>query len=174
MRIQLRPFTSGDADVVQRLVSAREIAENTLTIPHPYPASGAAEWIARHPIAFAENGDEHWAIVDGDQLVGAIALLARREHDRAELGYWIGVPYWNRGYATEAVGEVIRHAFEDAQWQRVYAMHFTRNPSSGRVMLRNGMKHEGTLRQHIKKWGELLDVEMYGILREEWLSSRRS
>ncbi|HEX8153752.1 MAG TPA: GNAT family N-acetyltransferase [Thermoanaerobaculia bacterium] len=173
MKIQLRPFTSADADVVQELVSAREIAENTLTIPHPYPAGGAAEWIARHPAAFAENGDEHWAIVDGDRIVGAIALMARREHDRAELGYWIGVPYWNRGYAREAVGEVLRRAFEEAHWQRVYAMHFTRNPSSGRVLLRNGLKHEGTLRQHIKKWGELLDVEMYGILRDEWLGSRR-
>ena len=95
-------------------------------------------------------------------------LVLRREHNRAELGYWIGVPYWNHGYATEAASTVLRYAFETMDLHRVYAFHFTTNPASGRVLEKIGMTHEGTRRGHTLKWGEYLDNEAYGILRDEW------
>jgi RimJ/RimL family protein N-acetyltransferase len=168
----LRPFRLEDAPDVQRLAAAREIAAMTLMIPHPYPEGAAAEWISSHEAAFDRGEAVDFAIVEREDglLVGAVGLGLQREHDRAELGYWIGVPYWNRGYATEAASAVLRYAFETLGLHRVFAFHYTTNPASGRVLQRVGMTHEGRRRSHTLKWGEYLDNEVYGMLRDEWLA----
>lgn len=168
-RLTLRSFTLADAPRVQQLAGAREIALNTLTIPHPYPDGKAEEWISSHEKQEAE-GSIAFAIDDGE-LVGACGLVVKREDDIAEIGYWIGMPYWGRGYATEAVAAVIRYGFEELGLNKIYAAHFVRNPESGKVMRKLGMRHEGTLRQQHKKWGEYQDEELYGILRSEWAAT---
>jgi RimJ/RimL family protein N-acetyltransferase len=165
-RLTLRPFTLADAPAVQELAGAYEVALNTLLIPHPYPAGAAEEWIGSHDAAFAENRIHHFAMDDG-QLVGAMALLMKNDAI-GELGYWVGVPFWGRGYASEAVAEVMRYGFEQCNLHRVFACHFTRNPASGRVLQKAGMRGEGTLRHHVRKWDEYIDLTFYGILREEW------
>ena len=165
-RLVLRPFTPADAPRVHQLAGAREVALNTLTIPHPYPDGAAEEWIDSHEAKF-EQGHVNFAIDDGN-LVGAIGLVTKREDDIAEIGYWIGVPYWGRGYASEAAEAVIRYGFEDLGLNKIYAAHFARNPASGRVLQKLGMSHEGTLRQHHRKWDEYVDSEVYGILKSEW------
>jgi RimJ/RimL family protein N-acetyltransferase len=168
-RLVLRPFTAADADEVQAIVSDREIASTTLSIPHPYPDGMAAEWIAEHAPAF-ERGEEVVCAVtlrDGGEIVGAIGIHLDPPHHRAELGYWVARPHWNRGYATEAARALVRWAFETLELHRVQARHLTRNPSSGTVMRKLGMRHEGCLRGHIYKWGVFEDVEVYGILRHE-------
>src|SRR5687767_5927096 len=104
-RLTLRPMTPTDAPRLHELVSAREVAYNTLTIPHPYPEGAAAEWIAKHA-AQAEAGEAIHLAIDDGQLCGVIGLMIRKESDAAEVGYWIGVPYWGRGYASEAVAEI--------------------------------------------------------------------
>ena len=101
-------------------------------------------------------------------LVGAISLRVEHEHARAELGYWVGVPYWNHGYATEAARATVDWGFRHLPVQRVFAWHFTTNPASGRVLQKLGMRHEGRLRGHHVKWGESLDSDVYGVLRDEW------
>ena len=101
-------------------------------------------------------------------LVGAVGLELQRDHDRAELGYWIGVPHRNRGYATEAARAVLGYAFETLGLHRVFAFHYSKNAASGRVLQKIGMTHEGRRRAHPLKWGEYLDNEVYGILRDEW------
>jgi len=167
-RLILRPCVASDAEAIERLVSDIEIARHTLNIPHPYPQGGAADWIARHAGAFEKNEEIVFAIVTrSGELVGAIGLVPKK-HDVAELGYWIGVPYWNRGYASEAARAVVAFAFDELSFHRVEAAHFSRNPASGRVMQKIGMRHEGTLRQAVKKWNEYLDTEMYAVLRGEW------
>jgi RimJ/RimL family protein N-acetyltransferase len=77
------------------------------------------------------------------------------------------VPYWGRGYASEAAAALLLHGFEHFPLNRIFAMHFARNPASGRVLQKIGMRHEGTLRQHLKKWGQYVDLECYGLLRSE-------
>ena len=166
-RLVLRRFTLEDAPLVQQMAGAREVALNTLLIPYPYPDGEAERWISGHDAAI-ERGDHAFAITANDALVGAIGLHAKTDHDCAEIGYWIGVPYWGRGYATEAARAVVEHGFTKLGLHRLYAMHFTRNPASGRVLQKIGMRHEGSLRHHLKKWGEYIDVEMYGILRDDW------
>ena len=92
------------------------------------------------------------------------------EHDHAELGYWIGVPYWGAGYATEGARAVMQFGFETLSLNRIFASHFSRNPASGRVLQKIGMRYEGTLRRHLKKWDEYIDLECYGVLRSEFQS----
>ena len=172
-RLTLRPFEMSDAPAVHRLGSAYEVALNTLLIPHPYLEGMAEEWIAKHQADFDENRVIHFAIDDGQlhsNLIGAMALVMKNE-GIAEIGYWIGVPFWGRGYASEAAKEVVRYGFEERGLNRIFACHFGRNPASGRVLQNAGMTYEGTLRQHLKKWDEYVDLVCYGVLRAEWLSA---
>jgi [ribosomal protein S5]-alanine N-acetyltransferase len=168
-RLVLRPFQMADAQPVQQLAGAVEVADTTLNIPHPYPDGAAEQWIAVLGEGFARGASATWAITlrDGGELVGAVGLVIRREHLHAELGYWIGMPYWGRGYATEAARAVLRYAFRGMELARVYASHFTRNPASGAVLRRIGMRHEGTFRQHYRKWGRMEDVDLYAMLVDE-------
>ncbi|HYC60995.1 MAG TPA: GNAT family protein [Thermoanaerobaculia bacterium] len=84
-----------------------------------------------------------------------------------EIGYWIGVPYWGRGYASDAARTIVRYGFEQCGLDRVFACHFTRNAASGRVLQKARMQYEGTLRRHLVKWDERIDLAFYGSLREE-------
>ncbi len=85
----------------------------------------------------------------------------------AELGYWVGVPYWGRGYATEAAAAVVEFGFRVLALERIWARAFARNPASSRVLEKIGMAHEGTQRKGIRKNDELLDTQLYAILRED-------
>ncbi|MCX6069340.1 MAG: GNAT family N-acetyltransferase [Chloroflexi bacterium] len=172
-RLILRPFRLADAPEVQRLAGDRAIAETTATIPHPYPDGAAETWIASHPNRFASGESVTFAITrrDDGALLGCIGLEINTEMQRTELGYWVGKPYWNHGYCTEAAWAVVRFAFEDLGLRRVFAQHDGRNAASGRVMQKAGMRHEGTLRHHNVKWGVVDDMEVYGVLREKWRES---
>ncbi len=173
-RLLLRPLTLADAADVQRLAGAREIASTTAVIPHPYEDGMAEEWISTHAPALAEGRSITYAITlaETGDLCGAIGLSLTPEHQRAELGYWVGVPYWGRGYCTEAALAVRDLGFSELGLHRVEAVHLARNPASGRVMQKIGMRHEGTLREHVLKWGVFETIECYAILRSEWPAGR--
>jgi RimJ/RimL family protein N-acetyltransferase len=93
-----------------------------------------------------------------------VGLRVEPDHRRAELGYWIGVPYWGKGYATEAARALVQYGFETLQLHRIFASHFANNSVSAKVLRKIGMRHEGRQRGHILKWGEFLDIEMYGMV----------
>jgi len=174
-RLVLRGMTLDDAAEVQRLAGDERIAATTSLIPHPYPDGAAEEWIGTHEAEFAAGTGVVWAMTrrEGDELIGAIGLMIAVEHDRAELGYWVGVPYWNNGYVTEAGRLVLRYGFESRRLNRIHSHHFETNPASGRVMQKLGMTYEGTLRQHHKKWGRYMDCPHYGMLRKEYERTSR-
>jgi RimJ/RimL family protein N-acetyltransferase len=155
--------------VVQRLAGAREIADTTETIPHPYLDGMAESWIRTHQEHWQQQERVTFGITsDADGVIGAISLHLTQAHRRAELGYWVGRPFWNRGYATEAARAVIAFGFETLALNRIHAVHLTRNPTSGRVMVKAGMRFEGTLRQHVIKWDRAEDLDEYAILRADW------
>ena len=167
-RLFLRPFNEADIPEIVRLLNDPAIAETTLNVPYPYTEEDARAWLA-----FQEENrdvDNTLAIVrkDDGQLVGSISFRPNARHNKAEIGYWIGKPYWGRGYATEAVRAIIRYGFQELGLNRFYATHFTENPASGRVMQKAGMKYEGTLRQDVRKGEQYRDHAVYAILREEW------
>lgn len=163
-RLVLRAFTREDIPALVSLIGAREVAATTLRVPHPYDASHAE-------ILFGtiESGNEvRWAVTLNGVLVGGVGMRLERDHNRAELGYWVGVPYWGNGYATEAARVALQHGFEALGLHRIQASHFSNNPASGAVLRKLGMKHEGTHRQHILKWEQYLDLEVYGMLKSEY------
>ena len=161
----LRPFVPADAPDLQRLAGAYEVAVGTLNMPHPYEDGMAEEWIESQREAGEEGGGLVFAITtETDGLVGAVGIEIVAEHQRAELGYWVGVPYWGRGYATEACAAVRDYAFDVLGLNRLEAQHFTRNPASGRVMEKIGMRFEGIKREHFVRFGEFVDVAVYGML----------
>ena len=175
-RLELRPFRSDDAPRVHEIASAREVADTTLSIPHPYPPGAAAAWIAAHALAWEAGTGAVFAITEreGGAVVGAIGLAVAAEHARAELGYWVAVSHWGMGYCTEAARALLDLAFGPLALHRVQARHFLRNPASGRVMQKLGMRPEGVHREAMRKWGRFEDLAQYAILAREWGADHRA
>ena len=172
-RLVLRPFGLDDAAEVQRLAGNKAVADTTSNIPHPYEDGMAEEWISRHQNAFSEGQRVTFAVTrktDGG-LVGAISVMDISRGHQAELGYWIGKPYWNRRFCTEAGRAILRYTFTELALLRVHACHMSRNPASGRVLQKVGMVHEGKRRQHGIRWGKCEDLVLYGILKTEWVDT---
>lgn len=169
-RLKLRPFVVEDAAAIQRLAGALEIADTTLNIPHPYEDGIAEDWIGTHREEHEAGTNVVFAVVlrDSMQLIGAVGLTIDRSARKGELGYWIGYPFWSRGFCTEAATAVLDYGFTALGLNRVSARHFARNPASGRVLEKIGMTVEGTARQDVVKWGKYEDMVLYGILRSEW------
>ena len=168
-RFTIRPLALADAPRAQQLAGARAIADTTGNIPHPYPDGAAEQWILSRAAAWEAGKEAAWAIaVEADGLVGGIGLRIHPDDRRAELGYWLGEPYWGQGYATEACRAVLAFAFATLNLHRVHACHFARNPASARILAKIGMQQEGVLRQHGVKWGVPEDMVWWGILRPEW------
>jgi RimJ/RimL family protein N-acetyltransferase len=169
-RLILRPFELTDAKEVQRLAGDRSIADTTLEIPHPYEDGIAEKWISTHQTKLEAGEMVNVAVIllETDGLIGAMGLTIVPKFERAELGYWIGKPYWGNGYCTEAARAVLEYGFTTLNLNRIHAHHFKRNSTSGRVLQKLGMAHEGYARQHIKKWDRFEDIELYGMLKSEW------
>lgn len=166
-RLLLRPFTPNDAPGVRELAGDRDIAATTLNIPHPYEEGMAEEWIRTHREKFERGELANFAITlrgDGN-LIGAIGLVIVPEHERAELGYWIGKPHWGNGYCTEAARAVAEYGFRELGLNRIHASHFSHNPASGRILQKIGMSREGCLKQHVRKWEKFVDLEVYGTVK---------
>ena len=170
-RLSLRPFVAADALMVEDLAGDRAIADTTLNIPHPYPEGAGALWIATHSQAF-DNGEGITLAVcksnETDRIIGAVGIGIDPPHARGELGYWIAVAEWGNGYATEASRALIGFAFGTLGLHRIQARHFMRNPSSGRVMQKLGMKFEGINREAFRKGSSFEDTALYAILEKEW------
>lgn len=171
-RLLLRPLTLADASAVQRLAGDPAVGDTALDLPHPFEDGMAEAWISTHAEQFAAGTLAVFGVVsaDGAELYGAAGLMIEPPHRRAELGYWIGTAYWGRGYATEAAGAVIRYGFDELGLQRIHANHLVRNPGSGRVLQKLGMRYEGSLRNHAWHLGAFEDLALYGILRSDTAS----
>jgi RimJ/RimL family protein N-acetyltransferase len=166
-RLVLRPFGLDDAPAVQWLLSEQAVAEQTLTVPHPYPPGAAVEFIGQHAEWIASGKRLIWAITLDGVLVGAMGLHIVAAHRRAEVGYWIGREHWGQGIATEALRAVLAHGFDVVGLHRIDAQHYTENPASGAVMRRVGMMHEGRLRGVVHRDGVPRDNELYAMLRTD-------
>ena len=173
-RLLLRPLTLHDAPALSRLAGRREIADTTISIPHPYAEEQARQWIAETADLFPKGKSAVFAmqLKREGQLAGTIGLRdIDAEHSQAELGFWVAVECWGQGYATEAARAVVGFGFEQLGLNRIYAHHMVRNPASGRVLARIGMKQEGLLRQRVRKWEVFEDVVLMALLREGWAAA---
>ena len=169
-RLILRPFQVDDADDVRRLAGDIRISKQLSRMPHPYSEGIAEEWILAHEADYRAGKSLNFAITlkRTGELMGSIGLHPKEDLLRAEVGYWVGVPYWGNGYTTEALKEMLRFGFDDFSLQRIYAIHFVTNPASGRVMEKAGMKLEGFMRLGASTLQGLRDCMQRAIIKPDW------
>jgi [ribosomal protein S5]-alanine N-acetyltransferase len=173
-RLVLRPLAPGDAPTVERLAGEKDIASTTRLIPHPYPPGMAEHWIGTLPELYQRAEMINWGIaLDGGVLLGTIRLTLNPVDNHAEMGYWVGKPYWNNGYCTEAARAVVAYGFDKLDLERIYANYMARNPASGRVLAKLGMVQEGLLRRHRRKFGRYEDLIVCGIVRSAWQQHKK-
>ncbi len=143
-RLILRRFCEADANDVQKLAGKREVSDSTLNIPYPYIDGMAEEWISKHVENWNNRATIAYAITDkkSDELIGTVSLT-KITGNVAELGYWIGLPFWGLGYCTEAANALVEFAFKNIGITKIIAEHLSSNPGSGRVMQKIGMKYIG-------------------------------
>ncbi len=172
-RLVLRPLQRAHLDYMLPLISAREVAATTLRIPHPYTREDAEQYFKTMEAAIGKGEMLRLSIfvASSDEYCGSVGLHIERDHERAEMGYWIGVPYWGRGYASEAAQAVVDYGFRELRLNRIYATVFAANTASRRVAEKVGMRYEGCMRQHVSKWGKFLDLEMYGVVAADFTAA---
>jgi ribosomal-protein-alanine N-acetyltransferase len=170
-RIELRRWAPGDADSLVRLADNRNIWINLKDrFPHPYTRADADRWIAH---CANETGAPTQFAVDLDGLaIGGIGIEQLGDVHRltAEIGYWIGEPYWGKRIATAALRQMTRYAFVEFPFERIQAMVFEWNPASRRVLERAGYTLEATISRCIIKDGRLGDAFLYAHLRPRMVS----
>lgn len=166
--LRIRPLTYKDEERVQLLASDAEIASTTLSFPHPYPPGAARAWIEKKLDTFAKGEEMALAIEHEGQYIGSVGFFFNRRDDAGELGYWIGTPYWGRGFASLAATAMLRFGFEELNLHRIQAQVMMRNAGSARVLEKAGLRFEGLLRGSIKKNGVYEDVRMYALVAADW------
>lgn len=160
-RLALRPPKPSDAARVSRLAGEFDVACMTGMIPYPYEEGEARAWLER-----AGGGDEGvvFAIERDGTLIGCTGYMTF-DADHAELGYWIGKPYWGAGYATEAVRALVAHAFDAHRFAYLRAGHFADNPGSQRVLGKLGFSRDGEEMRDCLARGEALHCLTYRLDR---------
>ena len=169
-RLRLRPFQTTDAEAVHRLAGSQDVAAGTF-LPHPMDRQAAQDWVTERLKDQAAGTGVTFAItlLENGELIGSIGMELMLVHEQGRLTYWLGRDYWNQGYGTEAVMALVEYGFNSLKLHRIYAPHFHTNPASGRVLQKVGMTHEGRLREHYLRFGQRVDVELYGMIRNEFL-----
>ena len=174
-RLRLRPFLATDAELLCELAGAREIADSTVGVPHPYSLAAAKAWIAGLTHFYQTDAAVSFAVAlqSSGELIGSAELREiDRENRRGELSFWIGLPWWRNGYATEAAWEVLHFGFSEFSLNRIEARHLVRNPAPRGVLGKLGMSSEGVLRQAIRKWNSFEDVMIHSLLRSDVATAR--
>ncbi|ROH92558.1 N-acetyltransferase [Chryseobacterium cucumeris] len=165
-RLILSQLEEKDIPFIVELLQHRIFSDLTSNIPYPYVENDARSWVKMSKEAFENNTGYTFAIRNKEgQIIGAIGLHDR-DDDKAELGYWIGIPYWNKGYVTEAAKAIIDFGFNELKLNKIFATHFPHNPASGRIMEKAGMEQEALLIKEVKKDGEYFDLVRYCILKD--------
>lgn len=168
-RIVLRPFHLSDAERVQILANDQQIHDTTMRIPYPYKIEMAEQWIRSHNELFEKQIALNFAITIKPEsiLIGAIGLELDMNNKKAELGYWVGVEYWNKGYCSEAALEVTKYGFQKIGLIRIESICMAKNVASEKVLIKIGMKKEGLLKKYMTKNGIAEDVYIYSIVNDD-------
>lgn len=170
-RLILRPFHMDDAPLVHAYLSDERITVNMRRIPHPCSLEWVENYLRQATTEDIGQGRYQFAVdrKSDQQLVGRINIRVTKEHHHAEIGYWIGVPHWGQGYATEAGRRILRFGFKDLGLHRIIGTCYSWNAASARVLQHLGMRYEMTMRQDTFKNGKFADSQVYGILRDEFI-----
>lgn len=171
----LRKPARRDAKDIFCYASDEEVARYVLWEPHRN-IGDTRRFIAYLRSRIRSGYPSSWVVTlrKTGRVIGTIGFVSwSAEHRFAELGYSFSREYWNRGYATQALQAVINAVFRALPLNRLEAQHDIRNPASGRVMQKCGLRQEGILRSRILNKGEYVDTVLYAILRSDWEKSQR-
>jgi RimJ/RimL family protein N-acetyltransferase len=164
--IQLRNISTATPEEIQKLANNHAIAVNLRdAFPYPYTLEDAVTYLD-----LAANGifGHVFGIYDNDTFVGCCSLIPQNDVYRinAEIGYWIGEPYWGKGYATDAVRQCLKFAFEELNLLRVYANIYEYNIGSMKVLEKVGFEKEAIIKSSIMKEGKIFDEHLYSIRKQ--------
>jgi RimJ/RimL family protein N-acetyltransferase len=165
-RLVLRAPHPDDAKPIKSLINDRRIAENTARIPHPYTLKDARTFIA------SAAGQPQFVITRADGRIVGGCGIGRLRADGPEIGYWIGVPYWGNGYATEAARALIDHAFGDLDYEELRAGARVTNPASRRVLEKCGFQWTGVALQRVVALNSSAPSDRFRLDRGLWESLR--
>lgn len=157
----LRALIPADAVTLAALANDRDVWLNLRDrFPHPYSLADAEAWIAS---SSAHTPQTSFGIIVDGQAVGGISLMLGQDIERvsAEVGYWLGRPFWGRGIVSDAVRAATAYAFDELGMLRVFAVPFAHNAASRRVLEKAGYVLEGVMKQSAIKNGVILDQYLY-------------
>jgi len=163
--VRIRPLQPDDSKKIAELANNRKIWLNVRDMfPHPFGESDAMKFIESKRL---ESPQTTFGITYNRDLTGAIGLVLQEDVYRysAELGYWIGEPFWNNGIATNALRLMITYAFEKLQLKRLFAGVFEGNEASKKVLEKCGFEFEGIAQKAVFKNGLFLDEYRYVLLK---------
>ena len=169
-RLTLRAPKIEDAKHVAALANDKRIAENTRRIPHPYSRADAEDFIAAANMA---KGDINFLITThGGGVVGGCGIAT---HDDAvpEIGYWLGLAFWNKGFGTEAVRALIDFAFTELDHDSMQAGARVTNPASRRILEKCGFQWTGVGLCRIRALNSSAPIDRFRLDRGLWTSLRR-
>lgn len=170
-RLLLRKFSLADAEAAFKNWTSSDNVTKFLRWRTHSDISVTVEYI-KYLLGRYDKPDSYdWVITlkgSGEPIGSIGAVDIKDELGAAEIGYCIGENWWRQGYTSEALAAVIRFFFEEVGANRVWSEHDVNNPNSGKVMLKCGMKYEGTLRQANRNNTGLCDTAVYGILAKDY------
>jgi NAD+ kinase len=169
----LRPYRSSDVASLQRNINDKRVARDVSNIPFPYTLEHARSWIAQMEDSVAPHSGRVDFVIDVDgEVAGSVAFINIDRH-KAQVSVWVGVAYWRRGLALQALRLLIQFGFETLGLVRIYAYHYTENQKTAGLLEKAGFRLEGV---HEKEWlkvinGEirLFDSNYYSIVRDSSL-----
>lgn len=174
-RLILRKFKIKDAESMFKNWASDPEVTKYLSWPYHKELSTTRKIINNYLEEYKNYEVYNWAIVPKEygEVIGSITVVEMsNEKERCEIGYCISKSYWNQGITTEALNAVIDYLINKIGFKRVQAKHNSENKASGKVMFKAGMEYEGRLRKYNKNnEGELVDCDMYSILKEDLLKN---
>ena len=166
--ITLKNITEVPAKDIAALANNRAVSRN-LRDAFPYPYS-EADGLAFLELCKANGPGYNYAIFNEENIfVGGCGIIPKKDIYRltAEVGYWIGQPYWGRGYATAAAKQLADIAFNDLKLVRIYAEVFACNPASMRVLEKAGFTLDAILKKNMIKEGKIMDSYLYSRVAQD-------
>jgi RimJ/RimL family protein N-acetyltransferase len=164
-RLVLRAPRRSDVKAIASFANDRRIAANTARIPHPYGIDDAEQFIAA---VNKREGEACFVIMLECAPIGVCSVDLRE--DGPEVGYWLGVPYWGRGFATEAVRALIDHAFGDLEHETLISGARVNNPASRRVLEKCGFQWTGVRLSRIRAINSAAPIDRFRLDRGLWAS----
>lgn len=167
-RLTLRPFTADDAPAMFANWASDPEVTKFLTWP-THTSVEVTEWVCNDWVSHYTEPDYYqWAIVYNGQPIGSISVVGHNDQiGMAHIGYCIGRAWWHMGITSEALKAVMDFLFDEVGCLRIETRHDPRNPHSGGVMRKCGMKYEGTLRQSDRNNQGICDAAWYALLKCE-------